>query len=510
MAWVNVTDAGAVGMVGDASLHDAPPNAWTNVSNVRFRDGYAESAYRQRRVFDPASVVPYFLLPYGTGASRFLIHAGLGAVFADNGTTRSNITGTAPTGGVDDKWTGGVLNGVAVLNNGVDQPMFWGGTGTLATLPGWNSTWRARFLRPYKNFLVAGDVTEGGTRFASMIRVSAAAVPGAVPSSWNEADPALDTLRRDLAETGDILIDALPWGDALFIYKERSAYAMTFVGGNLRFNTRRLPGEHGMLARNCAVPTPMGHVVLTGGADVVLFDGVRIQSILTGRMRRWLASNISSTIWARSFVMLNPRFNEVLVCFPTGGRQECDRALVWNWVDNTLGIRELDGWTHGAHGHLPDTASLDTYDASVLTYDAALLPYGDESTAPNDVRSVVAKASQVDLLDSGVGNNNSARIVLLERQGLTFGDSSRVKTITRIRPYFDAPQGTVVQIQVGGSMDIANSSTFGAPVNFTVGVSREANLFATGRHLAVRFRSETIAPWRLRSFDVDLVQRGRF
>ena len=92
---------------------------------------------------------------------------------------------------------------------------------------------------------------------------------------------ALDAGEQDLAETPALLVDCLPLGDVNIIYKERSMYAMTYVGAPYIFRFQRLPGESGMLARGCAVNTPLGHVVLTAG-DVVLNNGSGVQSIANG------------------------------------------------------------------------------------------------------------------------------------------------------------------------------------------------------------------------------------
>ena len=122
----------------------------------------------EQQVFGATTVVPYFVIAYYTAGKRYWIHAGLGKVFADDGTTRTEITpATPPGGGIDDRWTGGVLNGVLVLNNGVNNPYFWGGTGVLAPLTGWPASTTAKSIRPFKNVLVALNVTKSGTNYAT-------------------------------------------------------------------------------------------------------------------------------------------------------------------------------------------------------------------------------------------------------------------------------------------------------------------------------------------------------
>ncbi|MBI3102938.1 MAG: hypothetical protein HYY98_15515 [Burkholderiales bacterium] len=219
------------------------------------------------------------------------------------------------TGARDDRWTGGVLGGVLVMNNGIDGPQYWAGSDKLRTLHGWSSTWTAKILAPFKDYLLAFDVTKNGTRYPHMMKWSAAAIPGAIPHSWDSTDVTLDAGEVDIAETSDLMVDALPLGDALIVYKERSMYAVRYVGYPAIFAVQRLPGDSGMLFRGCGAMTPLGHVVLTAG-DVVLNTGSGVQSIADGIIRKYIFRNIDSTNYKRAFVATNPQRNEVLVCFP--------------------------------------------------------------------------------------------------------------------------------------------------------------------------------------------------
>ena len=61
-----------------------------------------------------------------------------------------------------------------------------------------------------------------------------------------------------------------------------------------------------MIARNCAVNTPMGHVVLTLG-DVILHAGGGPKSIADGRVRRAIFEQMDTTYAERAcFVASNP------------------------------------------------------------------------------------------------------------------------------------------------------------------------------------------------------------
>jgi hypothetical protein len=498
------------GLNSDLTPEELGQGVWTATENMRFRNGYAERFRGTAAVFTTPSITPYFIAPYSTTTARYWIYSGLTAVYADDGTTRTNITGSAPTGAIDDKWTGGTLNGVFVLNNGIDNPMFWGGTGTLATLTGWTGTWKATAIRPFKNFIVALGISKGATKYPHMVKWSDIAVPGAIPTSWDETNPALDAGEQDLAETPDILVDCLPLGDVNVIYKERSMYAMTYVGAPYIFRFQRLPGDSGMLARGCGVQTPLGHVVLSAG-DVVLNTGQGVQSIANGAVRDYIFKNISSTYYKRSFVTANPQKNEVWVCFPYGDSATCNKAMVWNWETKVWGVRSLTNVTYGAFGQVNLSGSASTWSGDTDTWASDATTWNENEYSPAEARLVMCHSTPLlTLQDTGTTDLGTPISWTLERTGMDMGDSYSVKTARVILPKIDGVSGDVVSIQVGASMIPDSAPVYGSPVSYTIGTSFKVDSFATGRYLAVKFTGSGYGALRMKSFVVDYTNAGAY
>jgi hypothetical protein len=477
---------------------------------MRFADGYASRFRGMAQVFATPAVTPYFIMPYATTSARYWVHAGVAAVYVDDGTTRTDITGTAPTGGVDDRWSGGSLNGVMVLNNGVDKPMFWGGdTATnLATLTGWGATHKCATLRPFKNFLVALDITKGSTRYPHMVKWSDIAVPGAIPTSWDETNPALDAGENDLAETSDLLVDCLPLGDVNIIYKERSMYAMQYVGAPYIFRFQRLPGDVGMLAKGCAVATPVGHVVLSAG-DVVVHSGQGTTSIANSVMRNYIFSNINASYYKRAFVTANPQRSEVWICFPFGNDEVCTRACVWNWLTKSWSIRVLDSVTYGDCGQI-NIADTSTW-ADTGTWSTDDSSWNENEYSPAEARLMLSHSTpRISLADTGTSDFGSVITALLERTGMHLDSPNAVKTVRAIYPRIDGVSGAEVSIQVGASMVADSAPTWQDAVTFRIGIDQKIDTFATGRFIALRITNTDYPRWRLRSFDIDFVQAGLF
>lgn len=412
------------------------------------------------------------------------------------------------TGAIDDRWTGGVLGGVLVMNNGVDAPQYWGGGAQkLQTLPGWNAAWTAQVIIPFKNYLVALDVTKSGTRNRNLVKWSVAAVPGAIPDSWDETDLNREAGELDIAETPDFLVDALPMGDSLFIYKERSMYVLRSIPSQLIFQVQRLPGDSGMLARGCGAVTPVGHVVLTPG-DVVLNTGQGVTSIANGQVRRYIFNNIDSTNYKRAFVTTNPQRNEVLVCFPLTGSSTCNKAAVWNWVDKTWGFRDIGDTTYGAVGQV-DEITQGTWASDSESWDLDVTTWGESAYAPNEARLLLSQLTQIAAFDaSGSDDGVNPVVGTLERTGMYFDDAQAYKLMRGVWPRIDAPTGSVVTFTPGAAAVPHGVPTWGAPVSFVVGQDPKADFFAQGRYNALRI--SCAAPWRIRAMDVDVVKTGKF
>ena len=415
----------------------------------------------------------------------------------------ANFTGTR-----DDRWTGGVLAGIQVLNNGVDVPQYWtGDANKLRTLPGWNAGWTAASLRPWKNYLIALDITKSGVRNPHMIKWSVAAVPGSLPDSWDETDVTRDAGELPVSDTADLLVDALPMGDVLIIYKERSMYALRFIGAPYIFQLQRIPGDSGMLFRGCAVSTPLGHVVLTAG-DVVLNNGQGAESIADGQIRDYIFRNLDSSNYKKAFVTSNPQKNEALICFPFVGSTNCDKAAVWNWKEKTWGLRDLSNVTYGATGQIAAT-SFTTWAGDSESWDLDTSTWNEDPYSPNQARLLLTQTNRIAGFDISAGDDGVTGLTgSLTRTGVSLDNAQAMKIVRGVYPRVDAPTGSVMTVEVGSSMTPDSPAVWSAPASFVVGQDIKADTFANGRFLSFRFACSK--PWRMRAFDIDVDYAGLY
>ena len=414
------------------------------------------------------------------------------------------------TGTRDDRLTGGVLNGVLLLNNPVDGLYYWNGDPAtrLRKVPG--ADFIADVGRPFKNFVVFLAPTVAGVNRPHSIKWSKSAEPGAIPTAF-VASTSNDAGDVDQAETPGWMVDCLPMGDVNIVYKQDARYSMQYIGGNDVFRFQRLPGNDGLLARNCVVNTPKGHVFLSNG-DVKIHNGGEAVSIADGRIRKWLFNTMDSSTAGRSFLCLNPQKTEVWVCFPSLGKEECDTVAAWNWDSDTWGIRSAPNLTCAVTGLIAGSIASGSWASDTDSWESDITVWSENEFSQNESRLIVGtSAPRIGLAESGATDFGAPLPWTLERNGLALDDPESVKTFSASRPHLSGVSGTTVQIRHGSAMTPDATPVYAPPVDFVIGTTNWANSFASGgRYLSYKLSSASLQPVTLRSFDIDFIKQGRF
>jgi len=507
---IKIPDCGQ-GYNQDTMAEELAVGVWSGGYNMRPRAGFMERFHGIQATFTQPSIIPYYLDLFSVNGTRYCLHAGLTSVFVDDGTTRTDITGTAPTGTVDDRWTGGSFQGTPILNNGVNDPVYWDGNvaNNLTTLPGWTAGTKARWMRPFGAFIVAGGMTIGGTEFPHLIQWSSQATAGNLPSAWTASDTNLAGDNPGLVSDGE-QVDAVAWNDSLFVFKEDAVWLMRFLpGSNEVFQFNRVPGS-GMLFRGCGVATPKGVVVLTSG-DVIIHNGVQEVSIGDGRVRRAIFDLMNTENWKRCFLAVNDYYKEVWVCLPSVGKEACTYAYTWNWETNQWGIRKLPDVTYAAAGLVPSSTSTQTWNNQTLSWAEQTEAWVEGTYSENQSRMVVSTVDQkIGLVDQGETDFGTAIATRLERVGMAFDDPSTFKTLKEVQPTIDAQTGTNLTFQYGAHVLADDPATWKTAKVWTQGTSRKVYDFASGPYLALRIGSSTGNYWRIRSMVLDMTPNGQY
>ncbi len=519
MPRVNIDTLGLGGVNRDEKPHTLDLALWSDLVNVRCLDGCIQSIGGREQVFGTLTVAPYFIIPISTGAATLWVWAGLTDVSVYD-SAEVEITRTsgdyAATGAKD--WNGTILGGILVLNNGIDLPQYWATptTGTkLADLPNWNSAWRAKVIRAFKQFLVAINITKSGTNSPHMVKWSHLADPGAVPASWDETDATVDAGESELPDVeSGTLQDALALRGELLLYKEGSIWRMRFIGGQNIFGFDEYLTTAGVLTHRCVglLGTGNRHFVVAQD-DIFVHDGSsEPESILSKRMRRYLFNVIDPSNYAESFVFANPRFQEMWFCYPSSGVSSPDMALIYNYKTGAVTEAEVD-FVAAAVGPVAQADS--DWDSDTGAWDDDLTAW-DETLRR---RVLVAKPSATKVLQMDQGNTFDGTVVECRAQRLGLGmvgekrdgtpivDFQQRKMVTRLYPRME---GGPVDIRLAAQDELGGAARWTSAASFDPTSQKFIDRIIEGAAIGVEYRSQADVAWRLEGHQFLLELTGEF
>jgi len=276
-------------------------------------------------------------------------------------------------------------------------------------------------------------------------------------------------------------------------------------------------GEMGMLTKKCAVEFFSGkHLVFTGD-DVIIHDSQQAESIISRRLISQITGTIDSTYYQRSFVAMNYTKKEVWVCFPETGNSVCTKALVWNWKENTWGIRDLPDTAFIASGIVDPIDSEELWSGAVGTWATDTDAWGDRSYDPAQRKMLMAipgttKLYTPDNTQQFDGVNMTSYV---EKVGIGFPlkadkppDYTTEKLLRGIWPRIRGTAGGIVNVYVGTQERVDGAVTYEAAFPFTIGTTEYVDCLLTSKLHALKFESTGDVQWKLDGYDADIVPAG--
>lgn len=498
------------GFISDTPAHEVGPDFFTLMTNVINRGGFAQRVPASRSVYATA---------LGVAAPGQLMHAinaesggtNYWLIFEDDGTawyieganaTQMDNSLLAAVGDPVD-FSSTRLNGVPVISNGADEPVFWAGPGNLATLTDWTATETCQFITAFKFHLFALDISGPGGTFPNLLRWSDAAAPGTIPSSWT---PGASTQAGDveLSDSPGGLLCAYPMRDSLLIYKRSATYQAQFVGGNNIFNFRKVMSTSGALTRRSVCDVNGKHLVVSDG-DIIMSDGNTRSSLGESRVKDWLFNQLDQDNYPNLFCAYNRSQHEVIIGFPSSGNEFCDTALVYNVGLDSFGVRDLAQVVQAPVGFINDTADSNTWADRTEVWADAMGAWGGSSVSSARDSMVFIHTNEMHQQDVSDSETVTA---YLGKYSMDLGDSARLKFLRRIHVQTRANYGTLY-VRAGGQMEPNDAIDWSSEVEIT-DPEQVVNLFSQGRYISVEVRSAGSDVWKITGLDLEVEQRGYF
>lgn len=299
-------------------------------------------------------------------------------VYVDDGTTRTDITGVALTGGNEDRVMFDFIKDQLIINNGVDAPRTWNGalatdTSDLATVP-WTI---ARGSLVHKNLLMFWGTTEGGTLYPTRLR-------------WCDIDRAhyvvdvntwLDANRYEIYDGGPAIVGAVDaWGKALIfkadgLYPGEITYGMT---GYYDFNLDKPQRGFSPIAKTSILARPELVCGVAKEGCFIITPDMAVQIVTLDDSDEWLGLNKGR--YKYSHAMIREKEHQVrwLVSSAdnTAGH---DRVLCFDWDTGDVWLDRPTGSMNVAASVMISNEELD-----LLGTTDGFLYQGNKSTYNDD------------------------------------------------------------------------------------------------------------------------------
>lgn len=527
MAIIPFNNIGSLGLITSLDSENLPADnktgfAWSDIKNMRFKNGNVQKMAGYSPLIDPA-ITPYYTTRISdiSGASHY-VYCGLNKVYVRYQSSHYNLTRQTTGTDVDynatiyDKWNTCVLNGLLILNNKNDTPQVWSPIDRntrLVNMSNWPTGYKTEVIRSFKAYLIALDVTNNsGTRDTNKVKWSAAALPAALPASWDITDPTNDAGEISLPDDGYI-VDCLELNDYNIIYKNKSTYLMTYVGGNEVFSFKKIFTNIGMLSKNCAVHINGKHFVVTND-DVIVHDGMNYSSVIDGLNRADLFDNINPNTYKNAFCVPNYANDEVWVCYPTGSAVFPNAVMSFNYKNNTWSKRTIPETPWISSGFIDLISSDKWTDLTSTTWDSmsGVWDSTNYNTSSFSLSMVVPEDDQIYLIDKAdLTDNGVPTQCFVERQNIYIADVQSIKLVKRIWPKvqkINNSSNSVINVYVGSSNTRGGAVSWNGPYPFDINNDNKIDCFVSGRYISIKFASTSDVSWKLSGFDMEVITKG--
>lgn len=389
------------------------PQIWDNAENVTFRHGITKKCSGYEEGFGTAYTTPEVIVPLRDDSQQYYwwVYAGKKTLPDPTGaytskedkiyriTSKQVHEDVTPVGGVtpdvlfydDIKWSGDTINGVPYLCK--SKPYLWDvSSAKFRPMRGFPEHVSFKVMRTYRNFMVglnfatkdfAGDnianeekawcgfgpwnagihqnaiwwshdVVGSDLDPRASVEVGDGGWNGTTKigySMWRDADPTKNSGWNFLGGSGGPIVDGRSMRDSFIIYRERSVWQMTYIGGINVFSFKELFNDAGALSEHCIADVEGQHFVV-GQSDVYIHNGVQKQSVADGVVRRDLFNSIDPEYIDNVFVSTSYKDKELWVCFPeatTNHKGACNVAFVFNWEEKHWSRRDIPDLTCGTY-----------------------------------------------------------------------------------------------------------------------------------------------------------------
>jgi len=292
---------------------------------------------------------------------------------------------------------------------------------------------------------------------------------------------------------GSRIIGAVKSSGQILVWTDTSMHGVQFVGTPFTFGLRQLGANCGLIAQHAAVEVN-GRAYWMSDDSFYVYDGVVKK--MPCSVQDFVFDDISYTNRNDIACGLNTSFNEIIWYYPSANATQIDRAVVYNYLENTWYTLSL-GRTTWLGAYVYEQPIATEYNASLTANVSTIL-------------GLTAGASYV--YEHEIGNNQAdgtAISAFLTSGSVEIADGDEIMSVSKLVPDFDnlanSMTATLTLEQYPQSADtVTTSGTISS-------ATEKIDVRGRGRAVKIKYETNTVGdtPWRLGSTKIQLRPDGR-
>ena len=306
------------------------------------------------------------------------------------------------------------------------------------------------------------------------------------PTATNEAG----SLR---ISDGSRIVGAVKSSGQILVWTDTSLHGIQFVGTPFTFGLRQLGANCGLISQHAAVEIN-GRAYWMSDNSFYMYDGVVKK--MPCSVQDYVFDDLSYTNKADIACGINTAFNEIIWYYPSANATQIDRAVAYNYLENTWYTVNL-GRTTWLGAYVYENPIATEYDASVTANVSTIL-------------GLTAGASYIYEHESGNNQADGTAIpAFLTTGSVEIADGDELMSVSRLVPDFDnlTNNMTATLTLEQYPQSAANVTTTGTITSTT----EKIDVRGRGRAVKIKYETNTVddTAWRLGSTKLQLRPDGR-
>jgi hypothetical protein len=292
---------------------------------------------------------------------------------------------------------------------------------------------------------------------------------------------------------GSRIVGAVKSSGQILVWTDTSLHGIQFVGTPFTFGLRQLGANCGLISQHAAVEIN-GRAYWMSDNSFYMYDGVVKK--MPCSVQDYVFDDLSYTNKADIACGINTAFNEIIWYYPSANATQIDRAVAYNYLENTWYTLNL-GRTTWLGAYVYENPIATEYDASVTANVSTIL-------------GLTAGASYIYEHESGNNQADGTAIsAFLTTGSVEIADGDELMSVSRLVPDFDnlTNNMTATLTLEQYPQSAANVTTTGTITSTT----EKIDVRGRGRAVKIKYETNTVddTAWRLGSTKLQLRPDGR-